>query len=292
MGRKKSSFNKGDSLVQNRNFNYSRLYSHFSLLAKNRFKWSNLPKHLESRHIEQMLYEHGQVAFYDDEVLGVICLPSSPSNNLNIYGDAKQFTLTGKGQHYSKLVTEDEIVRVLANDNAIPVISDIIYYTDLLEEIERVMYINLNQQKIPFIIPTTKNNELSMKKLYEKVEDGELAIFVDEKLNHGVLSNENTIKTNAPYLLDKLQATKNEVMIELLTFLGLNNTNVNKKERLLVDEVNVNNSAILMNLEIEYKNRLEACKKINEKFGLNVTVEKVVDKLQADFFGKDNKETD
>ena len=63
-------------------------------------------------------------------------------------------------------------------------------------------------------------------------------------------------------------------MNELLTFLGINNHNVQKAERLLVDEVNANNDFILVNLDHMYDEREKAVKEINEKFGLNIKVEK------------------
>ena len=78
--------------------------------------------------------------------------------------------------------------------------------------------------------------------------------------------------------------------MSLLTKLVLNNSSINKKERLLVDEVNVNNGQILMYLDIDYKNRVLACEQINKKFGLNVQVEKVIDNLSLDFLGKEKVE--
>ena len=61
--------------------------------------------------------------------------------------------------------------------------------------------------------------------------------------------------------------------------MGLNNSNANngKKERLLVDEVNVNNGEILMYLDVDYKNRVKACEEINKRFGLNVKVSKNIE---------------
>ena len=78
-------------------------------------------------------------------------------------------------------------------------------------------------------------------------------------------------------IADKLQEHKNNLVCELLTILGLNNNDSNnlKKERLIVDEVNANNQEIEMYLDTDYKNRKKACDEINNKFGLNITVEKV-----------------
>lgn len=274
-------------------FNEHRLYRFFKLLACNRFRWENLPDGIESRYIEEALFFHGECAFVDDEHEGVKLkkvLPCSPSGNMNVYGDPTSLQVTGVG--YSKLKPIKDVVRILANDDSIPSNIFINYYADLINNIETTMRFNLKQQRKPYIIATTKNNELTHKNIKKKMDNEEEFITVDEELTRGGGDvGINVMKTDAPYILDKLQEFKNDSVSELLTFLGLNNTNSNKKERLVVDEVNVNNSHILMNLDIEFKNREKACEEINKKFGTKIKVVKVIDELQANFFGQqENKE--
>ena len=79
--------------------------------------------------------------------------------------------------------------------------------------------------------------------------------------------------TTTPYVADKLNEYKYELEREILTFFGLNNS-FEKKERLLVDEVNSNNDYINRNVDIMYANRKSACEELNRKFGLNVKVTK------------------
>lgn len=295
MGKIKSWFNKfceqyqkGDALK----YNEGRLYREISNLARNRFQWEGLPEGIESRHIEKFLYENGEVGFYFDDKLGYVCFPCSDGGSLNNYGDAIQYNLTGEAG-YSELVDKDDMVRIIANDMATPSVEQVRHYTAIIDEIEKTSYMNLRQQRFPFIISTTKQNELAMKNLLKKINNLEEAIFVDEKLSMGGDVGIDCLKTDAPYLLDKLQEHKNDILNELYSWLGLNNTNNDKKERLLVDEVNVNNSHILMNLELEFKNRELACKKINEKYPeLNVKVVKTIDTLDLGFKGDDNKDKD
>ena len=99
------------------------------------------------------------------------------------------------------------------------------------------------------------------------------------------------LNTEAKYIVNNLQEHKNNIINELLTKLGLNNSSANgsKRERLLVDEVNINNGQILMYLDVEYKNRLLATEQINEKFGLNIKVEKVIDNLSLNFLGQEKE---
>lgn len=289
MSTNKSMWNKGEKIFCKDNSNFGRLFNQFSLMSLNRFIWEGLPENISSYHIEKGLFDNGQVAFYDDEMLGLLCLPCSSSSNLNVYGDPTQLTLTGIG--YSETIDVDKTVRIKSNDLCSPNILQVSYYAGMLDEIETTIYLNLDQQRFPYIIPVTKDNEFSMKALYKKMQNGEKAIFVDSKFSSGGDPGITVLETKVPYLLDKLQITKEDTINELLTFLGFNNSNnKNKKERLIVDEVNVNNSHILMNLEIEYKNRLKACEEINKKFNLNISVKKVIDELESNFVGKMKEE--
>ena len=68
MSKCKSWFNKGEKLVFEEDNREGRLYSTYSLIAKNRFRWNNLPKEIESHKIEEYLYNMGQVAFFKDEI--------------------------------------------------------------------------------------------------------------------------------------------------------------------------------------------------------------------------------
>lgn len=285
MSSNKSKLNKYSKDLQKgyQYYNSARLFSHFSLLAKNRFKWTNLPNTIKSHHIEKVLYEKGEVGFYLDDEKGFVALPISPIGCCNVYGEHVKYMINGIG--YNKTVDIDEMVKIKCNDDSSPTMLQVAYYCDLIDDIENTMFFNLNQQKLPYIVPTTKTNELTMKNILKKLETGEPVIYVDERLAQGGDVGVRVIKTDAPYLLDKLHAIKQDTYNELYSFLGINNTNTNKKERLLVDEVNVNNNHILMNLELEYKHRQEAAKEINEKYGLNIQVEKTIECLEVDFIG-------
>ena len=277
MSKIKSEWNRGVGLLidnQINDSNFNRLCNLFTSLALNRFTWNNLPQGMESRHIEQALFRYGQAGFVDDKDIGLICLPASP-RGLNVYGDPTQILLTGNG--YSKEFKINDVVRIMNNDLCYPTIIHINYYADKISKVDKSIDMNIKHQKTPYIMKTTKQNELSMKNLIKSIERDDPAIFVDEKLTNGGDTGLILDSTLAPFVADKLQEHKNNLVNELLTILGLNNKagNEMKKERLIVDEVNANNQEIEMYLDTDYKNRKLACEEINKKFGLNVTVEKV-----------------
>lgn len=293
MSKNKSIWNRGDALLlsdtlQERNF--GRIFYEFTNLALNRFKWENLPKGLESRHIEKALFEYGQCAFVDDPELGILCLGCSNTNGYNPYGDPTHVVLHGVG--YSKNFALSEVERILNNDTLLPTKFHVEYYTNKIYEIDKAIYKNLKQQKRPFIVATTKDNQLSMKNIMKQIKEDEEEIYVDDRLANGGKVGVEVLNTNAPYLIDKYQQHKNDLMCEFLTLMGLNNSNANnnKKERLLVDEVNVNNGEILMNLDVDFKNRQEACKRINERFGLNISVKKNIFDISEQFLDEEGEE--
>ena len=256
-----------------------RLTKHYQMLALNRYKWENLPNGIESRYIEQMLYDNGECAMFDHPDFGLTVLRSSSRENLNIYGEPTKLTLTGFNEH--RTVMMDECVRIMNNDLSLPTQQNIIYYARRMAEIDDIIMQNLRQQRVPYLFATDDNNSYSVKALYDRMYQGEPAIFVDKEMLSGQSENIMVIPTVAPYLVDKLQIQKQEMERELLTFLGINNT-LEKKERLLQDETNSNNQFIKMSSDIGFKQRQLACELINEKFGLNVRVIETQDEFECE----------
>ena len=256
-----------------------RLTKHYQMLALNRYRWENLPNGIESRYIEEMLYDNGECAMFDHPDLGLCVLRSSSRENLNIYGEPTKLTLSGFNEH--RTVMMDECVRIMNNDLALPTLPNIVYYARRMAEIDDIIMQNLRQQRVPYLFATDENNAFSMKSLYDRIYQGEPAIFIDKEMLKGEPENIMVIPTTAPYLVDKLQIQKQEMERELLTFLGINNT-LEKKERLIVDETNSNNQFIKMASDIGFKQRQLACEQINEMFGLNVRVVETQDEFQQE----------
>lgn len=268
------------------NFKYTtnlfRLISYYKTLALNIYRWEGLPDGIESKYIEQFLYEYGQVAFTYDNLYGYIALPCSQSLGVNIYGEPIGYVITGSAGYY-KQVKADECVRIENNDLCIPTMVHINHYAKKMNEIEETMAQNLRQQKFPYMIAGSKNNEFSIKAVWNQIANGEDAIFIDKKWEDDGDLKLQAIPTLSPYLLDKLQIHKLDLERELLTFLGLDCV-VEKKERLIADEANSNSEQILMSLDLGFKSRQEACELINKKYGLNVSVKKVINDLVIEDF--------
>ena len=260
---------------------YARNYTYYKNIALNVYQWEGLPNGLESRHIEKALYEKGEAFFFDDELLGFMCLPSSGTNNLNVYGDPTSVMVTGHG--FYKQLNIKNGVRILNNDSGTATHAHVDHYSRKLAETESLMDQNLTQQRFPYFLKATKSTEFSLKAMFKRMMSGETGIIVNK--DHVSGDSIEVMNTEVPYLLDRLQAQLECYRKELLTFLGINSS-IEKKERLLVDEVNSNNDYINMSLDLGLKQRQLAADKINELFGLNIKVTATVDDFKEEEFNQ------
>ena len=243
----------------------SRLFN----LALNRFSWEGLPEGMNSRKIEENLIRYGQVMFFEDKNYGLLCLPCYGTNSMNVYNEPVYYNVFGNG--YQKIVHVDDGIIIRNNALATNDYDDLLTFATRINEVELTQDINLNGQKTPYIIMCDEKERLTIKNILLQVRKFKYAILGSKSLK---LNNTDVLNIKSDYLLDKLQLQKTELMNEALTFLGINNANVEKKERMLVDEVNANNDFILVNLDHMFDEREQACKLINEKFGKNIKVEK------------------
>lgn len=149
-----------------------------------------------------------------------------------------------------------------------------------LYEAERTADINIKAQKTPVLLLMDEKQRLTMENLYSQYEGNRPIIFGDKNsLGENVIK---AINTQAPFIADKIIDYKKEIWNEALTFLGINNIIVDKKERLITDEANSNNELINLNLQSYLAPRQEACRQFNEKFGFTGTDKEISVRVRSD----------
>lgn len=257
-----------------------QLYNRYLNLALNRFKWDNLPHGITSRKIEEFLIKHGQVMFFNDNGIYIV-LPCYGVGMYDIYNEPLTYNIIGN--NYNKTVEREKGVIIRNNATATNDHNDLLLFAERINEVEQTMDVNLNAQKTPYVILCDEKERLTFKNILNQVSKFKYAIFGSKGLK---INNIDVLQTKSEFLLDRLQDTKNALMNELLTFLGINNSNTDKKERLLVDEVNSNNDFIMVNIEHMYDERKKAVEEINSLYGLNITVEKREVEYNGDLYNR------
>lgn len=149
-----------------------------------------------------------------------------------------------------------------------------------LYEAERTADVNIKAQKTPVLLLMDEKQRLTMENIYSQYDGNKPVIFGDKNsLGENVIK---AINTQAPFIADKIIDYKKEIWNEALTFLGINNIMVDKKERLITDEANSNNELINLNLQSYLAPRQEACRQFNEKFGFTGTDKEISVRVRSD----------
>lgn len=263
--------NETDYQMMKNNQIYIDYLDRLKLIATSLFTWEGLDDIAgtgASRFLELVLYENGRAMFTKDKELGYVVLKVLPDDKFNIY--MLPTKVQGFSFEFNRDYDFDDIVYIMNNNLCKPTFETLRLMAYRLYEVETTIETNLIAQKTPVLIEGDTKTILTLKNVYMQYSGNIPFIFGSKKFD--INNKLNVLRTDAPYLLDKLALHKHEVWDEMLTFLGINNANTDKKERLITDEVNSNNELINYYLNCFYKPRKMACDELNKKYGLNIKV--------------------
>ena len=259
------------------------------MLATSLFTWKGLDDVAgfgASHFIEESLYRYGKACIVKDDEIGIKALNVTAAGKLNIYYLPVKVNAFSTG--YNKIYDFDDVVYIMNNELQKPTQDTLRLFATRLYETERTTDVNLQAQKTPVLIEGDKNVLLTLKNTYMQYSGNMPVIYANK--NFDISSKLNVLKTDAPYVVDKLDVHKDKIWNDCMTFLGINNANTSKKERLVTNEVESNDQLINYYLNCFYKKRKEACDILNKKYGTNVEI--VLNKEVVDLLAKTTKALD
>lgn len=257
-----------DSLTMN-NATYAQYLNRLTELSISMFEWKNLPLTVDPRYIELQLFEQGTMVYFKDEVIGDLCLNCLISGRLNVYGYPVLRRAYSKYNGYQKLLKESNSVIIYNNYLHTNSLLDVKMFARRLYVLDRIIDVNANAQKTPVLLQGTEQQRLTLLNLYKQFDGNEPFIFGDKNVD---LNSLKALSTQAPYVADKIYELKTQIWNEALTYLGISNINIQKKERLITDEVTRNQGGTIASRYSRLQSRREAVEKINEMFGTNIEV--------------------
>lgn len=266
MGRKHDIFD--ESMILN-NLTYRQYLNRLTELAISMFEWKNLPKTVDARYLELHLFETGCMVYFKDEVIGDLCLDCIVNGRLDVYGNPLLRRAYSGYNNYQKLLKYNNSVIIWNNYLHSNSILDVEMFARRLYNIDRIIDINANAQKTPVLVLGNEKQRLTLLNLYKEYDGNAPFIFGDKNLDINALK---ALSTNAPYVCDKLYQLKTQIWNEALTYLGISNINIQKKERLITDEVTRNQGGTIASRYSRLETRRQAVEKINEMFGTNIKV--------------------
>ena len=249
-------------------YNFNRL----KLKAISMFEWINLPKEIDERYLELMLCQNGYVCFFKDQLVPDVdtyfALQCTLGGRFNVYNIPTVYQIYTASGYNTRRTAEDSVI-IYNNLLHSPTVPLLMYHAYNIANVERTIEINLNQLKRPYIFLVPENQRYTFIKLVNDIKNNQDVIIGNKDLN---LDNVNPVNAITPNNTLDLYTLKKRYYNEALTDMGINNLNVDKKERLVSDEVSSNDEDVLINRNSMLYARKMACKQINDMFGLNIDV--------------------
>lgn len=253
-----------------RYYTYSQYYENLFELVTSSIAWENLPKGISARFLEVTLASRGGICFFKDPDIsesGFMCLPFTVNGALDVFTEPhkiRAFSTTG----YSRDLTNHEDAVIVwnnyARNNSILMID---MYARRLADYDRSVDVNAKAQKTPVLVLCDEKQKAVLKQVYEKVDGNAPVIFGNSNLD---VKGITAVQTGAPFVADKLHSLKRDIWDEALTFLGISNIAENKRERLIVSEVESSQGGIIGMREARMLARRNGAEEIKDLFGVDL----------------------
>lgn len=182
------------------------------------------------------IFNHGDLSGYDIYYQPRFAIVANPLLNAE-YGEDADF--------YGHMTIGEDCAIIRLTPDYLGIMDICKYYAELLGTASSSLITNLVNTKFAYVFgAASKNIAESLKKLYDNVASGEPAVFVDKKLfdENGNLSvNVFNSSVKNVYVGDQLLQDIRAILNDFDSCIGIPNSNLNKKERMITDEANMNN---------------------------------------------------
>lgn len=276
MSKRKTFFD--ESLDLNK-LTYMQYIRRLTELSTSMFEWKNVPESVDTRYLEMQLFYNGSAIYFNDDVMGDLCLSCAVNGGFDVYGNPKERRAYSRYNNYYRILNEKNSVIIWNNYIRTNSVLDVKMFARRLYNLDRIIDINANAQKTPVLVQASEKQRLVLLNVYKEFDGNAPVIFGDKNLD---INGLKVFSTNAPYNCDKLYQLKTQVWNEALTYLGISNVNIQKKERLITDEVTRNQGGTVASRYSRLEARRLAVEKINDMFGTNIEVNYREDFQQID----------
>lgn len=238
-------------------------------LAENVFSFKNLPTYIDVSYVNMQLVNTGSIAFFVDDILGLLALPYTNQGNLDVYGRPTKIRVHSNTNYY-KTLNQGEFVIMYDNNGHYPLLYDVLQYAERLALNTRTSDINISQQKTPRFWKTTANK---LKSVQDKINN--VDAFAETVIDYDNLLIDDTslVLSPAPFVADKIDQHQEKIWNEFLRLIGVSNLQYQKKERNITDEINAMQGGTIASRFSRFEPRKRAIEEINNKFNYNIEVE-------------------
>lgn len=286
-----NTLNKKKVALYDNNVEFQNIFYNLLNILMYSFSIEGLPDSCNERFFKLNLIFNGYAALIKDPDLGYLSLgvrPTMESSELNIYGefpDVHAFGWNGFNKTYTNYMygtdnTDAEAIICRDNDLMYPMINVIWMYAKRLTDTMRTLDVTARKLKTPYFITCDEAQKSSIKKILDDVDFNQDSIIA----NRSTMPNEfNVLQTGVqPESVRVLWEHYSNLESEIRTFLGINSAaNLDKKERLVVDEAQANDILTDINIQYRLKSYQQFCDTVNNLWGLNISIISNIDIVET-----------
>ena len=250
------------------------LRAYYKNLAIGMFEWKGFNDTIPIRYPERWLYSNGCCVYCEPDGMEGVLLPVALTNiNKNLYGEPAEWRAIGIGDYADKINS-----KTLDSSNSVLIRNDELYensesYVNYMIEqminVELTMRMNINANKMPFMFRGNQNTALQNKNTFIDIYECEPVIFKEAfaKDEFEILNNE------VPFIAENLSKVYDTYSFRILSYLGVKAIPLEKRERLLVDEIGANDQEREYIRSARLDQRRVACDELKRVFNIDVTVD-------------------
>lgn len=238
-------------------------------LAENVFEFKNLPEYIDVSYLNKTLLRNGSIAFFMDEILGLIALPYDVIGNFDIYGRPITIMCRAANGTYYKKLDRGEFVIMYDNNGRHPLFLDICQMAERIALSKRTIDVNIVQQRTPRIWKTSQDKKRTLQNMLADIDGMEENIATYESID---IDDMNVVLAPAPYVADKIDMHLDKEWAEFYRLIGVANLIEQKKERMIKDEMSASQGGTIASRFSRFEPRKRAIDEINKKFGTNIEV--------------------
>ena len=271
-----------------------QLFLYIFGIINEQFKWEGLPKEIKPYNVEKVLNMYGQ---------GVLFKPSGSdqyafcnavnTNMLNIYGEPCEVQPVAiNGMNFDRV----RVNTMLGSDGEIALQDAVLFKNNLTSTptyamikplVEEMAFIweskgiNAGLSRVKALIHSNKNLASSIRQqLKSIIGSASMIPVVSEKTN--ILKDIEKLDFNVEYAPDKYWEDFDKTFATICQWLGITtNLSQDKKERLIVSEVESNDELTTISEDARLRYRELGCEQAKELFGLDITCKNKVPETKA-----------
>lgn len=239
-------------------------------ISLNMFEYTDMPKSVDTFYLEFIMQTRGLCITIDDERFGPTALECTIGGKLNHYYMPTAYRGVDPTGELTGTYNAEDVILFKNSPLYAPLLPQLQYYAKQLALASETINVNLDAQWTPYIIQGDKRMLNQFNNFMKKVRSGVRAIFTAKNLD--LMSMLQVLPTQAPFVAMDVNDVKQTILRECMTFLGIDNANQDKRERVQSAEVYANNTQIIASRNIWLAERQKAVDAFNQKFGTNVKV--------------------